>query len=184
MKLGHYVVIASMLATLALQAASRVDDFTITLDPTWKILECDQDKCKQFGGKWIIIGSIMFKKKAKEPVNLTRLHLHWTGAHLDTLVGSLYQKQEDKDFLAIQENLVCDGMWNAPTQTLDFNFDKKRTLGLTNIFYVVLTIPEQLEPVLKQGSFELVTHHLPEQFQPASQQLSLAYNMPKTFFAK
>jgi hypothetical protein len=181
----HYFYIIAMSISCSIFAASRVDDFAITLDPTWQILECDRDKCKEFGGKWVIIGSITFKKKAKEPVNLTRLYLHWNGAHLDMFVGSLYKKQEDKDFLAIQENLVCDGTWDTANQTILFNFDKKQTLGLTNIFYVVLTIPESTEPLIKQGSFELVTHYLPEQFQPATtQQLSLAYNARKTFFTK
>ncbi|MFI5332643.1 MAG: hypothetical protein ACHQVS_00920 [Candidatus Babeliales bacterium] len=166
-------------------AASRIDDFVITLDPTWQIIECDDNKCKEFGGKWVIIGSIIFRKKAKEPVNLTRLYLRWHGHQLDTQVASLYKKPEDKDFLAIQENLVCDGTWDSANQTLLFNFDQKQTLGLTNIFYVVLTIPESVEPQIKQGSFELMTHYLPEQFQPTTnQQLSLAYNMKKTFFVK
>lgn len=183
MKLYHYIIAMGICCSIF--AASRIDDFVITLDPTWQILECDHNKCKEFGGKWVIIGSITFKKKAKEPVNLTRLYLRWNGAHLDTLVGSLYKKQEDKDFLAIQENLLCDGTWDVANQTLLCNFDKKQTLGLTNIFYVILTIPESIEPLIKQGSFELVTHYLPEQFQPATnQQLSLAYSAPKKFFTK
>jgi hypothetical protein len=183
MKLLHYSMIASICCSLS--AAQRLDDFVITLDPTWQNLECDQDRCKTFGGKWVIIGSITFKKKAKEPVNLTRLYLRWNGEHLDTFVGSLYKKPEDKDFLAIQDNLVCDGTWDTSNQTLLFNFDQKQTLGLTNIFYVVLTIPEHVEPQIKQGSFELMTHYLPEQFQPVTnQQLSLAYHTPKKFFTK
>lgn len=181
MKLLQYTIAASICC--ALYGAQRVDDFVITLDPTWQNLECDQDRCKAFGGKWVIIGSITFKKKAKEPVNLTRLYLRWNGERLDTFVGSLYKKPDDKDFLAIQDNLVCDGTWDTSNQTLLFNFDHKQTLGITNIFYVVLTIPEDVEPQIKQGSFELMTHYLPEQFQPtAHQQLSLAYHaMPQNF---
>jgi len=180
----HSYRITAMSICCTLFAASRIDDFVITLDPTWKNLECDHTKCKEFGGKWVIIGSITFRKKAKEPVNLTRLHLQWHGTHLDTLVGSLYKKPDDKDFLAIQENLICDGIWDATKQTLLFNFDQKQTLGLTNVFYVVLTIPDTVEPYIKQGNFELITHYLPEQFQPtANQQLSLAY-VPKKFFTK
>lgn len=181
----HFFYIIAMSISCTIFAASRIDDFVITLDPTWQILECDHNKCKEFGGKWVIIGSIIFKKKAKEPVNLTRLYLRWHGHHLDALVASLYKKPEDKDFLAIQENLVCDGTLDAANQTLLFNFDQKQTLGLTNIFYVVLTIPESVEPQIKQGSFELMSHYLPEQFQPTTnQQLSLAYHAPKSFLQK
>ena len=154
-----------------------MNDFTIILEPKWENLDQNNLHTQAFGGKWILAGTIIFKKKAKETVYLSQLQLRWKGIHLDKLFASLYRKDYEKKFLAIQENLVCDSSWNKAKQILTFNFDKKEMLGPTNIYSLVLTVPENLEHLIRQGSFELITNELPEQFSMCarSKKLMLSY---------
>ncbi len=168
-------LLISFIATCT-QLHAHLDDFQIILEPIWQDLDGNRTRSHQFDGKWILAGSITFKKKAKESVNLSRLYLHWTGTKINGLMGSLYRKNMDEEFLAIEKNLVCDGTWNSAEQTLMLNFDKQQNLSLVNIFYLVLTVPEDLEETIRHGRFDLVNYCLPESFQPctAHQKLSLA----------
>lgn len=127
-----------------------------------------------FGGKWVLVGSITFKKKSKEQLFIDTLSLSWKGQHIDHLVASLYKKNLSRDFLPIEDNLICDGVWNKTKQSLIFNFDEKETLNPTTIFYLVLTIPHTLEPILKNGAFVLEEHNLPKPFKQNSQTMHLS----------
>jgi hypothetical protein len=155
-----------------------VENFDITLKPKWCDLDGNCSRSADFGGKWILVGSITFKKRSKEPVSIDNINLHWKGETIDNLVGSLYKKDLDKNFLPIEDNLVCDGEWNKTKQMLILNFDEKENLGPTTVFYLVLTVPETIEPVLKKGSFCLEKQCLPKPFKDCAQQekLSLAIN--------
>lgn len=148
----------------------------IIMEPTWYDLECNSGRCTDyFGGKWILVGTITFKKKCKDAVELTKLHLRWQGQKIDNLVSSLYTKAVDQDkFIPIENNLVCDGIWNKSKQTLMLKFDKKQHLNVTNIFHLVLTVPKELEKKLRHGSFELIENLLPEQFQEIDRGMPLA----------
>lgn len=154
--------------------------------PQWQDLESNEKKVKEFGGKWILAGSITFKKKAKDTVHLHRIYLQWNGDRIESLSGSLYKADADKPFLPIQENLVCDGVWNKCQQTLMLNFDKKETLGFANTFNVVLTVPDQLEETLKSGYFNLMPNYLPEPFKMCARKdpLFLAFNTAPPQFKK
>jgi hypothetical protein len=157
----------------------KAEEFNIILKPKWCNLDNNCTKETEFGGKWILVGSITFKKRCKDPICIETISLHWNGEHLDNLVASLYKKNLEKDnFLPIEENLVCDGMWNKNKQTLMLNFDEKENLAPTTIFYLVLTVPESIEPILKKGSFYLEDHSLPKPFKQCAQaeKLSLAIN--------
>jgi hypothetical protein len=158
----------ALITTSLLIASTHSDDFQLIIEPTWHNLQPDSAKTELFGGKWILAGSITFKKKAKEAVNLNKLFLRWNGDHLDDLVASLYRKPPDKEFIPTQEHLVCDGTWNKVRQTLQLTFDQNHHLGLYNTFYLVLTVPESLETLVKQGTFEIVHHLLPEPFRIAT----------------
>lgn len=139
----------------------------INLEPKWENIE-KNTKTKEFGGKWMLVGSITFRKKSgvKEKCCLETMILKWNGSPVEKLQGSLYVKLPEKNFLPIEENVLSDGQWNTADQTLTFAFtERKQTLGPINVFYVVLTIPEELEPILQNGSFSLVTNTLPEPFQ-------------------
>jgi len=166
--------------------ANDFEDFNVILTAHWQDLESNAQKAEQFGGKWILAGSITFKKKAKDTVHLNRIYLQWEGESIENLVASLYKTETDKPFLPIQENLICDGLWNKAQQTLMLNFDKKETLGFTNTFNLVLTVPEKLEDTLKKGSFDLLPTYLPEPFKVATRKrsLSLTFNEHAQPFAQ
>lgn len=153
-------------------------DYSIDLQPIWKNLEANEASAKQFGGKWILVGSITFKKRSKENVALHSLRLQWNGAHIPSLFGTLYKKVDGKTFLPLEENMICDGTWLPHQQALVLNFNKKISLGLTNTFYVVLTIPEESEALLKDGVFALDERILPEPFTNLlqGQQIAFAYH--------
>lgn len=180
MKQLYRTLIITSLTLLAFGNAPQ-NDFSILLEPRWENLDQDADSTQAFGGKWILAGTITFKKKAQDTVYLSQLKLRWKGVYLDKLIASLYRKDYEKKFLAIEENLVCDGCWNKAKQVLTLNFNEKEMLGPTNIYLLVLTVPEKQEPLLRKGSFELITNELPEQFSVCArdQKLILSY-APKT----
>ncbi len=149
-------------------------DCLISMEPQWDNLCKDPDHIVRFGGKWIVIGSISFRKKTKDPTKLETLKLAWRGKQIDYLHGSLYKKFPEKQFMAIEQNLVCDSTWNKARQemTLDFR-NNQQTLGPLNIFYLVLTVPPAMEETLKSGHFSLLKGGLPESFQPHTDSIKL-----------
>jgi len=185
MKQFSYAILSTIFFTLPMLHGNPPQDFTISIEPSWDNLEHGNDKSSQFGGKWILAGSITFKKKkADEAVHLQTLLLHWHGISIDTLSASLYKKNFDptrKDFLPIEDYLVCDGTWNKKKQTLVLDFNTKQTLGTVETFYLVLTVPESVEPALKDGFFSLEPTCLPEPFKKCidTNTLALALNTAK-----
>lgn len=137
----------------------------VSLSPLWQDLEGSPERAQTFGGKLMLVGAITFKKRMPEHIKLQKLSLRWQGPNneqLPDLACSLYQKDLNKEFLPIQEFLVCDGMWNATKQLIDFTFDQTKTLSTYDIFYVVITVPELHEDTIKKGSFVLLDSSLPE----------------------
>ena len=188
MKHMSSTILSIMLACTQLVAGSNNtihDDFLVTLESTWHCLDDSDGSCSQFGGKWVLIGNITFRKKpVQDSIHLQQLKLHWHGPFIDALSASLYKKNFDptkKEFLPIDDYLVCDGCWNNSKQTLVLSFDERHTLGAVEVFYVVLTVPTLLEPILKQGSFSLEKNDLPLPFQQAymPQTLQLTFNTLK-----
>lgn len=170
-----------LIITPTMAQALPVEDFNVILQAQWQDLEHNAPKAKDFGGKWILAGSITFKKKVKDTVHLSKLYLQWQGKSIENLVASLYRKNNEDKFMPIQENLICDGQWNKTQQTLLLNFDKRETLGPVNTYYLVLTVPDVLEPTLKKGSFDVMVASLPEPFKDCAHynSLSLAFNTQK-----
>lgn len=181
-----FFILLSAIINLSCMISYARDNFEIVLKPKWQELGCNDNTCADFGGKWIIIGSITFKRRSKDPVFVDKINLRWHGEKLDNLIASLYRKTVGKEFLAIEENLICDGQWNQKTQTLILDFDEEEKLGTTSVFYLVLTIPETIEPILKRGHFCLENGCLPRPFKECCQngKLILAVNdtcQQKTF---
>jgi len=143
---------------------TTINEFSVILESKWENLEPNIKKTKKFGGKWVLVGSITFKKNSKEAVNLNKIYLSWEGETIENLIGSLYKKKSDKEFIPIQDYLICDSSWNKTKQTLILKFDEKQTLGATTTFYLVLTIPEHIEKTVRNGSFVIEKEYLPEQF--------------------
>lgn len=167
------LILIFALISLPLIGKTVKRDCTIILEPKWQNLENNKQKNKIFGGKWILAGSITFRKKSKDTVYLSKLIFRWKGKKIDNLLGSLYKKNLDKKFLPIEDSLICDSYWNKKKQTLIFNFKKQVSLGPTSIFYLVLTVPDKLENTLKQGSFFIESHCLPTPFKMAARHQTL-----------
>jgi hypothetical protein len=177
------ILLACFAFSYQLICALSSENFKVRLEPTWQNLENDTHTKDVFGGKWILVGSITFKKRAKISVALNQIHLQWYGEPLDNLMGSLYKHTHDKAFIPIEDNLICDSVWNKTKQMLILNFDEKQTLSAVNVFYLVLTIPEKMEPVLKQGYFSIEHSSLPEPFKEyaTKNSLSLMLNKPTQY---
>jgi hypothetical protein len=167
-----------VIISLSCIVSYAIDNFDIVLKSKWQQLGCNDNTCTDFGGKWIVIGSITFKRRSKDPIFVDKINLRWHGENLDNLIASLYRKTIGKEFLAIEQNLICDGQWNPKTQTLILDFDEEEKLGTTSVFYLVLTIPEAIEPILKRGHFCLENNCLPHPFKQCAQneKLILAIN--------
>ena len=149
-------------------------DCLISVEPQWKNIESNCTRNDQCGGKWILVGSITFRKKSKEQTKLEHMKLAWHGEQINHLNGSLYKKLPKKHFMDIEQNLVCDSSWNKARQELILNFeDNKQTLGPLNIFYLVLTVPSEVEPALRHGSFSVSKTDLPPSFQSQAAPLKL-----------
>ena len=154
--------------------SATATDCMISMEPQWHNICTDPDHIVRFGGKWIVVGSITFRKKSKDPAKLGLLKLAWHGENIDHLHGSLYKKIPDKEFLAIEQNLVCDSNWNKARQEMVLDFrDNLQTLGPLNIFYLVLTVPPAMENRIKSGSFSLLNRALPESLQTNREPLKL-----------
>ena len=141
-------------------------DCLISVTPHWQSVESSCKHEEEFCSKWILVGSITFRKKSKNPIKLESLRLAWNGKRINHLDGSLYTKVPGKKFLPIEQNLVSDSNWNKGRQELIFNFqDNKQTLGPTSIFYLVLTVPKDIQDTLKRGHFSVIKQALPPAFQ-------------------
>lgn len=144
--------------------------------PEWQNLD-DPKKATDFGGKWILAGKFVIKKRSKDLVAIKELDLAWRGKKIDRLNASLFKKEQGHDFLPLEENLICDGQWNRTKQILQMKFCRKEYLQPTTIYCLVLTVPQELEKALRTGHFELVPDKLPRQLQPAAQKKSLKISM-------
>lgn len=153
----YSIIIITLFSSL-----SAAQDCSISLEPCWNNLAHNNTDHKKFGGQWILIGTITFRKKSKEPIKLNKICLHWHGSAITQLAGSLYKKLSQNKFYPLQENHLCDSTWNTKQQRLILDFSKsKQTLGPLSTFYVVLTVPEALEPTLKKGHFSINKAELP-----------------------
>lgn len=190
MNYGRVILCIFSCLPMQILLADSSDPYKIIIEPLWEDLDKNSTtKIHGFDSKWILIGSITFEKKPKEPVTMHRLHLKWQGQHLENLTASLYRKLPDKDFYPLESNLVCDGVWCEGKQTVILTFNEEKTLGPRTIFYFVVTVPHALEPILKKGSFALLSHTLPESFRPMLENENLclsldAINSITTFIGK
>jgi hypothetical protein len=178
--MNRHSVLAGILYLFAPTLCHTTDHFEIVLKSKWRPLDNNAQHEIDFGGKWVLVGGITFKKKSKDPLFIDSLCLRWHGAYLDNVIASLYKKTPSKEFLPIENNLVCDWTWNKTKQVIMFNFSDKETLHPTTTFYLVLTIPPENEQLLKNGTFSLEEQCLPKPFKQSLQtmQLSLTIQAP------
>jgi len=156
------LVYISSLSAMTLE--SQTPGLTISLTPDWQPIGHGKATEKTFGGAWICAGTITIKKRINETLSLTEAVFRWNGPRIKDLHASLYRKNSEP-FLAIEDNVVSDGIWRQSQQLLSFTFSNKQILDPITTFYLVLTVPSALEPILKKGGFELLATHLPAQVQ-------------------
>jgi len=149
------------------------DKCAISITPLWQELEHKNERIEQLGGKPILVAQITFKKRLQQPMYLDSLQLQWHGPTMQSLAGSLYMKSFDKDFVPLERHLVCDGIWHKAEQKLILNFGSRQTLSAVNTFYVVFRLSPEQQTAVKNGSFSLLPHSLPDAFRPCASSATL-----------
>lgn len=163
-----------LLIMMLMPAMARGASCQVRVEAKWNNLEQCSKKETLFGGKLMLVGSFTFRKQCKDCIKLDKLMLEWHGKKIDSLCGSLYKKYPEKHFVPIQENLICDALWNKSAQNLIFDFENEQTLNTISIFYLVLSVPKELEETLKDGYFTLRDTNLPDQITFTEKKLNLA----------
>lgn len=141
--------------------------FTIKIEPKWDDLD-KNNKLSQFDDKWILAADITIKKTSPNYVALNELNLCWhgkSGKKINQLIASLYEKNSDKNFMPIEQYLICDSIWKKSEQKLILKFKEPKMLFAVNKFSLVLTVPKELINTLKSGHFTLDTECLPIEYQ-------------------
>jgi len=171
----RYALACGVICT-SLANTTNQEPFKILLEPKWVNLDTNPERAKEFGGKWILAGSITLKKRSPEVLFLDKMKLTWEGEKIEKLIGSLYEKNDMMEFLPIEKYLLSDSMWKSSTQQMILHFHRPLTLGAINTLYLVLTVPEELENILKKGKFTLEHVNLPVQYRHhvKGQELSIA----------
>lgn len=144
-------------------AKQVAQDIELHIVPQWHNLDANAERCEQFGGAWIEAGVITLRKRTKDPINMTHLILSWQGDELDHLIGSLYQRLPNKDFMPIEQYLICDSHWQQSAQKLIFKFLKPLSLDSLTELRLLLTVPSEMEEKLKHGSLKVEADYLPDQ---------------------
>lgn len=138
-------------------------DIELNIVPQWHNLDQNEERCEEFGGAWIEAGVITLRKKTRESINMTHLILSWQGEELEHLIGSLYQRKPNKDFMPIEQNLICDSNWQQSGQKLIFKFLQPLSLDVLTELRLVLTVPQDMQDKLKNGSLKVEADYLPDQ---------------------
>ncbi len=126
------------------------DFFSLSTTSTWKEYRLHVAHSSLDKKKWAWACSLTLR--SKQPIKLTTLTLKWQGLPLTHLAASLYQKKErEHSVIPIEQNLVCEGKWNAQQQQLVFTLDEK--IVAVNKYHLLLSFPNKLEHRVKSGSF-------------------------------
>lgn len=144
----------------------KTEGCELNISSEWRNLEdtCKGEYTEKFGGRWMLAGTFIFKNRSGDTVPLTELDLAWKGKlKISDLVGSLFKKEPNKEFMPVQDFLISDGHWNAKQQVLQLKFNERELIGLTTTFCLVLTVPSSLEKTLNDGHFTVIIDNLPRQ---------------------
>jgi hypothetical protein len=174
-----WIMWPSILLITPLVAVSN-DIYQIIIEPKWESLNHREKYSERLGGQWFIVSSFIFKKKSDAFIQLKKLHLYWKGPNLEKLVGSLYRRRLDRNFIPTEEYLISDGKWCKGKQELVLEFEHAEALGSINEFYLVLTIPKELEETVKKGSFDIAIQDLPAPFSEALKHSKLSFSLHDT----
>ena len=158
-----------LLSCIPLFAKQKKVSCDLAIAPEWNDLEdTAKAKTEEFGGRWMHAGTFVFKNKSGDNVSLKELSLAWKGkSRIASLVGSLFKKEPNKPFMPIEKMLVSDGHWNKKKQILQLKFNESIHIGTSTTFCLVLTVPDNLEKILDEGYFTVMTDTLPRQLKKA-----------------
>jgi len=159
----QYIFIISICAITPLLCKNNSNLFSIAIEPQWEDLDKNAKK-KIIPEKWILAGKITLKKRSPECVLLNQLNLKWKGEKINKVIGSLYEKVPKEKFLPIEKYHICDSLWKQSEEKLILQFPKPKKLFSTNILYLVLTIPKDLEETVKNGCFYVDLESLPQPY--------------------
>lgn len=146
------ICIASLLniCTFVYGNQSSLDFFSLRATATWREYPFNIPQINFHKEKWAWACSLTFK--SKEPVKLSSLILQWKGEKLSNLAAALYQKKErEAAVIPIQQNLVCEGIWNKSMQQLVFRPNEK--VVAVNKYYLMVSFPKEVEKKIKKGKF-------------------------------
>ena len=132
------------------------DLLSLSSTSTWKEFPLEQDvPFKE--EKWVWISSITFK--SKEAFKLKKINIQWLGKKIDSLSAALFSKRRKEPcVIPIEDNLVCDGVWDKHKQQIIFSLNKK--IVATNSYHLVLSFPGNVESSLKKGKFKISKKNL------------------------
>lgn len=167
-----------------LPAKNQRKEIEVNIKQQWHNLDANKEQWDEFGGKWIDAGILTVKKRTKDPLSLTHLILSWQGNKIEQLIGSLYQRKPNKEFLPIEQNLICDSHWHQKDQRLIFKFLQPLSLDSLTELHVVLTVPPALEQTLQEGSLKVEADHMPDLMRKllTQQSVTLTFNAhPRTY---
>ena len=168
-----------MLLTYPLESSQAPCE--ISIETGWQ--EIEENQFYKHDNKWVLVCTVTFKKRTEEPIILNTLDITWNGPEIEKLDGELFKNNQNKIFVPVDEAWVSDGIWQKYKQTLHFTFAHNEHLGSFSRFYLVLTVPQALEPTLQQGSFTIVEGALPYQLQTKpSTHLSFTLNPKRALF--
>ncbi len=173
------IILISVLCIIHIALQGNTKPCEITIQSRWQDLETPRET-KLFGSKWILAAEITFKRtpEIKEAIFIDRLQFSWNGPTIFNLHASLFKKTPNKRFLPLEEALLCDGKWNNNTQELYFSFDEEQRLDPITTFYIVVTIPNDIEDLLQQGNFTLINSCLPDELQdPNAMAFALSFTV-------
>lgn len=135
--------------------------FSLTSSSTWREFKAPlaQRIANKPHEKHILISEINLK--SNDTTFVEGLTARWHGATVGKMVASLYSKKltDHKAPVPIDENLICDGTWNAKTKEFVFPVNKK--LVASDTYYLMLHVPKKFEAKLKMGSFEITQQEKP-----------------------
>jgi hypothetical protein len=131
--------------------------FSLTTTTTWQEFHVDNSYFEKEKCAWL--SSITFK--SKNALKLKQLKLNWEGKKIDTkkISASLYTKKDtNTQLVPLEKNLISDGTWDQDNQKLLFVLDEK--LIATNKYYLVISFPDEIKHVMRNGFFKIDNNSL------------------------
>ncbi|HLF66763.1 MAG TPA: hypothetical protein VI522_04025 [Gammaproteobacteria bacterium] len=162
-----------------LPAVATQNPYEIIIKPLWQPIDTAAHY-RSFESSWVLAGSITFRNRSNTTLMLDALDIalvHDTGEKIDHITAMLFKEKGYKKFLPTDDFLVSDGVWSKKKQTVSFTFNHHEHLASYTTFYLALTIPQHLHPLLARSHFVITSRSLPTPYQKtvAPQSLHLAY---------